>query len=96
MTVRYTRRAQRDLTKILDDIARENPQGACNMKRALERAVRTIEQFPRSGHLVGRGDARGLTVTPYPYIIYWMIGGTDDVQVVHIRHGARRSWTDKV
>jgi plasmid stabilization system protein ParE len=95
VTVRYTRRAQRDLAEILDDIDRESPQGARNVKRALERAIQTIEQFPRCGYSAGRGAAHGLAVTPYPYIVYWIIEG-DDAQIIHIRHGARRPWTDKV
>jgi plasmid stabilization system protein ParE len=94
MTVHYTRRAQRDLAKILDDIEKESPQGALNVSRALKRAIETIEQFPNTGYLAGHGTARGLAVIPYPYIIYWIVTGSD-AQIVHIRHGARQTWTGR-
>ncbi|MCI0599552.1 MAG: type II toxin-antitoxin system RelE/ParE family toxin [Beijerinckiaceae bacterium] len=94
MTVRYTRRAQRDLTRILDTIAKDTPQGSRNVMHALERATRTIERFPRCGYRAGHGNALGLTVTPYPYIFYWVVEG-NDAHIVHIRHGARRGWKEE-
>jgi toxin ParE1/3/4 len=94
MTVRYTRRAQRDLAKILADIDQESAAGARNVKLALERAIRTIERFPRCGFSAGRGGALGLAVAPYPYIVYWLVED-GDAQILHIRHAARRPWADK-
>lgn len=94
MTVRYTGRAQRDLGTILDTIAKESPQGARNVMQALERAIRTIERFPHCGYRAGRANALGLAVTPYPYIIYWIVDGSD-AQIVHIRHAARRVWQEE-
>jgi len=94
MTVRYTRRAQRDLTRILAGIDQENAVGARKVKLALERAMRTIERFPRCGFPAGRVGALGLAVAPYPYIIYWLANG-DEAQILHVRHAARRPWADK-
>jgi toxin ParE1/3/4 len=94
MTVRYTRRAQRDTARILDTIAKESPQGARNVVQALERAIRTIERFPHCGYRAGHGNALGLAVTPYPYIVYWIVDG-NDAQIVHIRHAARRVWNEE-
>jgi toxin ParE1/3/4 len=94
MTVRYTRRAQLDLARILDTIAKESPQGARNVMQALERAIRTIERFPHCGYRAGHENALGLAVTPYPYIIYWIVDG-NDAQIVHIRHAARRVWKEE-
>jgi plasmid stabilization system protein ParE len=94
MTVRFTRRAQQDLAKILDAIDKESPQGARNVKHALERAIRTIERFPHSGYRAGHDDALALTLKPYPYIVYWIAEG-NEAQIVHIRHGARRPWKDE-
>jgi plasmid stabilization system protein ParE len=94
MTVRYTRRAQRDLTKILAGIDQENAAGARKVKLALERAIRTIERFPRCGFSTGRAGALGLAVAPYPYVIYWGIEG-EDAHILHVRHAARRPWSDK-
>jgi toxin ParE1/3/4 len=94
MTVRYTRRAQRDLAKILADIDQESAAGARKVKLALERAVRTIERFPRCGFSAGRGGALGLAVVPYPFTVYWLVKG-NEAQIVHIRRAARRPWADK-
>lgn len=94
MTVRYTRRAPRDLARILDTIAKESPRCARNVMQALERAIRTIERFPHCGYRAGHGNAVGLAVTPYPYIVYWIVDG-NDVQIVTIRHAARRVWKEE-
>ncbi|MGH6934837.1 MAG: type II toxin-antitoxin system RelE/ParE family toxin [Methylocella sp.] len=94
MTVRCTRRAQRDLESILDTIAKESPQGARNVMNALGRAIRTIERFPNCGYRAGHGNALGLTIMPYPYVIYWIVEG-NDAHIVHIRHGARREWKEE-
>jgi toxin ParE1/3/4 len=40
---------------------------------------------------VGEAGIRMLRVGPYPYLVYWTIEG-DEVQIIHIRHGARRPW----
>ena len=51
MIVRYTRRAQGDLTKILDYDER-SPRGALNVRLAIKRTIHTISRNPSIGHAI--------------------------------------------
>ena len=91
MIVRYSRRARNDLAKILDYLDERSPRGARNVKVVIKRTIDTIREHPNIGHPTGRGATRGLPVGRYPYIVYWTVEA-DEVWLVHIRHGARKSW----
>jgi toxin ParE1/3/4 len=87
--VRYTRRAIRQLTDILDYIEARSPQGAESVKRRLKAAVDLLADFPESGRATNKGDLRRLVANPYPYVIFYR---TDAAGVVihGVRHTARR------
>ncbi len=91
MIVRYSRRAQNDLAKILAYLDARSPQGARNEKLAIMRASDTTGENPSLGHPTGRGATRGAPVGRYPYLVYWIVEA-DEVWLVHIRHGARKPW----
>jgi toxin ParE1/3/4 len=90
MIVRYSRRAQGDLSGILDYIEARSPQGAYKVKVAIKRTIETIAQNPNIGHPTGRGSTRGAPVSRYPYFVYWTVD-LDEVWILHIRHAARQS-----
>jgi plasmid stabilization system protein ParE len=95
MIVRYTRRAQNDLTKILEYIEARSSQGGPHVKRAIRRAIETISEHPAVGHATGRDQTRGFPVSGgYPYLVYWTVEA-DEIWIIHIRHGARKSWKIK-
>jgi toxin ParE1/3/4 len=54
MIVRYTRRAQGDLTKILDYLDERSPRGALNVRLAVKRTIDTISRNPSIGHATAR------------------------------------------
>jgi toxin ParE1/3/4 len=90
MKVRYTRRANRDLTAILQYLSKYNPQGMRNVRRAAENTERLIGQYP----LCGRSGVKGTRVLPmgrYPYLMYWIVDA-DEVKIVHIRDARRKPW----
>ena len=91
MIVRYSRRAQYDLAKILVYLDERSPRGARNVKLAIKRAIDTIGENPNIGYATGRGAVRGLPVSRYPYLVYWTVEA-EEVWLVHIRHGARKPW----
>lgn len=91
MKVRYTRRSRADLIGILDYLMAQSPQGARNVRRAFEKTVEMIGDFPNAGRKSGEQDTRVLPVGHYPYLIYWAIEA-GEVVIVHIRHAARRPW----
>ena len=91
MRVRYTRRANRELTAILLYLSKNSPQGLRNVKQAVENAERLIGLFPQCGRLTAVTGTRMLTAGRYPYLIYWIVEG-DEAMIVHIRDGRRQPW----
>jgi plasmid stabilization system protein ParE len=91
MKVRYSRRAQNDLAKILNYLDERSPRGAEKVKLAIKRVIDAIGETPHLGHPAGRGSVRVLPVGRYPYLVYWTIEA-NEVWLVHIRHGARWPW----
>jgi len=91
MIVRYTRRAQGDLAKILNDLDERSPRGAPSVRLAIKRTIDTISRNPSIGHLTARRAIRGIPVGRYPYLVFWTVEA-DEIWVLHIRHGARRVW----
>jgi toxin ParE1/3/4 len=72
MIVRYTRRAEGDLAKILNYLER-SPRGALSVRLAIKRTIDTISQNPNIGRVAARGVIRGVPVGRYPYLIFWTV-----------------------
>jgi len=73
MRLRYTPRALSDLTSIFQYIDERSPIGARNVKRAIQRTIELIAEFPEGGRLAGEQNVRVLPAGRYPYLIYWSI-----------------------
>jgi plasmid stabilization system protein ParE len=91
MRVRYTPRARSDLESILRYIDERSPRGAHSVKRAVQKTIELIGEFPESGRRAGVEEARVLPAGRYPYLIYWSVEGAE-VWIVHIRDARRRPW----
>ncbi len=91
MIVRYTRRAQGDLTKILSYLDDRSPRGALNVELAIKRTIDTISHNPGIGHATASRGVRGMPVGRYPYLVFWTVEA-GEIWVLHIRHGARTVW----
>ncbi len=91
MRVRYTPRARSDLESILRYLDECSPLGARNVKRAIQKTIELIGEFPEGGRRAGEQETRVLPAGRYPYLIYW---GIEDGEawIVHIRHARRRPW----
>lgn len=91
MSLRYTRRAQRDIEqRIFAYLDTHRPAGALSVKRALKRTIETIDAFPTGGRAAGWKDARQRPVNPYPYIVYWTVEA-NEIWILHIRHASRQA-----
>ena len=89
MSVRYTRRALRQMAEILDYIESQSPQGADNVKRRLHEVIQLLADHPNVGRATNRGDIRRVVVRPYPYVIFYRPEPAGIV--IHgVRHAARR------
>jgi plasmid stabilization system protein ParE len=91
MRVRFTPRAQRDLSAILSYVVERSPQGARTVQRAIQQTIDFISQAPEGGRRSFVEDTRVLRAGRTPYLVYWSIE-SGEAWVVHIRHAARRQW----
>jgi toxin ParE1/3/4 len=92
MRVRYTPRARSDLQSILQYIDERSPRAARNVKRAIQRTIELISEFPDGGRRAGERSTRVLPAGRYPYLIYWSIEA-GEAWLVHIRDARRKPWT---
>ncbi|HEY1782906.1 MAG TPA: type II toxin-antitoxin system RelE/ParE family toxin [Roseiarcus sp.] len=91
MKVRYARRAQADLAKILNYLDGRRPRGALSVELAIKRTIDTIAQNPDLGNSIARSNVRSMPVARYPYLVFWTVE-VGEIWVLHIRHGARSVW----
>jgi plasmid stabilization system protein ParE len=91
MKVRITPRARADLFEIRDCISKRSPSGARNVLRSIYSGIAFIAENPRGAATTDEPTVRMKVVVEYPYKIFYTIGA-DAVDILHIRHSARRPW----
>jgi plasmid stabilization system protein ParE len=90
MRVRYTPRASTDLQRIHAFIAERNPAAAARAIGIIRTRAASLGDFPEIGNRSDEPEVRLLLALPYPYRIYYRIGG-DEIAILHVRHTARRA-----
>jgi toxin ParE1/3/4 len=91
MIVRFTPRAEADLVKIQTYLLRRSPKGAGAVAAGLRRTIEMIASHPRSGASM-RSPHLFVKITPnYPYKIFYRVS-EGSIDILHIRHSARRPW----
>ena len=88
MRVVWSPSTLQDIVNIYNYIANYNSGAATRLIDALLNAGDSLISFPRRGRPVG-DNLRELTVV-YPYIIRYEVLG-NDVTILRVRHGMRRS-----
>lgn len=88
MSVRFTRRALKDLAAIRSYIAADKPQAASRFAVELIAACDHLEYFPERGRPGLRRGTRELT-TVWPYVIVYRYRAGGDIEILTIWHGAR-------
>ncbi|HLZ03245.1 MAG TPA: type II toxin-antitoxin system RelE/ParE family toxin [Bradyrhizobium sp.] len=68
-----------------------SPKGAINVRRAVVRAIRSLETHAGLGQPTDLAGVRELVVPRYPYKIYYRIEG-EEIWLLHIRDARRRPW----
>ena len=91
MRVRYTPRAFADREEIFAYIDKLSQSGARTVKRDIVRAIRRLEQFPRSAPATDEPGIHELIVPRRPYKVYYRTEN-DEVWIVHILDARRRPW----
>jgi toxin ParE1/3/4 len=91
MKVRYRQLALIDLTEIFLYLSKRSPTGARNVLAAINVAIGDIAENPFSARQTSDAAVRVKVVRRYLYKIFYSIGA-DEIEILHVRHGARRPW----
>jgi plasmid stabilization system protein ParE len=86
--LRYTRPALADLDSILDYIAARSPQGARRVQARIQAIIDLLVQHPKAGTRTSDPTIQRMTVSPFPYLIFYEANATE--LIIHaIRHAPR-------
>ena len=92
MSVRYRALALSDLEEIARYLESRSPTGAKNVLRAIHDAIEQIERHPLSAMETSIAGIRVRIIGRYRYKIFYSLADDDAVEIIHIRHTARRPW----
>ena len=92
MRIRYRPRALADLDEIYRYLEPHSPTGAHNVLRALHDAIGQIARDPFSAAQTSDHALRVKVIGRYRYKIFYGVTDADTVEIVHVRHTARRPW----
>jgi plasmid stabilization system protein ParE len=92
MRVLFRARARADLEQINNYLENRSPLGAKSVARAIYAAVAAIGEHPKGSQKTDDPDVRVKTVQSYPYRIFYVHTEDDVVEILHVRHAARRPW----
>jgi plasmid stabilization system protein ParE len=87
--VRLTPRAYDDLATIRDYLIERSPQGADNVRRAINVTLAQLAEFPFTGRERPELGVRSIGVARYSYTIYHRVHD-QHVEIVHVRDDRRK------
>lgn len=94
--VRLTARAQRDLAALYEHINAEHSAAALRWYQGLKQAILTLEELPKRCAVIRENKKlRQLLYGARPNVyrvIFRVLEARKQVDVIHIRHGARRGF----
>ena len=94
MKIEYTRRAEADLDAIFNYLNQRNPEEATTVLTTIRRRAK-LRNFPLMAPQSKRPGVRCLTITRYPYQVYYQFRG-DLISLLHVRHSRRAPWKGAV
>lgn len=92
MRVRYRTRALADIDEIYRYLEPRSPVGARNVLRTIHDAIDGIARHPYAAERTSQSDVRVRVLGRYRYKIFYAVIGPDEIEIIHIRHAARRPW----
>lgn len=92
MKVVWSEPALAQLDEIFAYIARDNPAAAAKVANRIRATAALLETSPRIGHATDRKGVFALTLSRYPYIIFYRIlERQGHIRILRVRHARRRS-----
>jgi plasmid stabilization system protein ParE len=92
MKLRYRPKALAGIESIHRYLCRRSPQGAENVLAAIHSAIEFIGKNPYAAEATDSMDVRVKLIVDYPYKIFHS-AVSDKIEILHVRHSARRRWT---
>lgn len=93
MRMYFSPRATRDLTSIFLFLDARSKNGARNVMGAIRDSVSLIAQHPQAWQATNIQGIRVKLVRQYPFkIFYRLLEDREEIEIVHVRHSARRPW----
>jgi toxin ParE1/3/4 len=89
LKLRYSARSLRQINEALGYIAVRSPKGAANVESRLLALLAMLQIHPHAGVKTRLPRVRRLFLTPYPYLIDYLVGDNELV-VLRFRHAARK------
>jgi plasmid stabilization system protein ParE len=91
MNIRYRARALADIESIFQYLNERSPSGARNVLAAIAGAIDSVAAQPEAAPRTSDASVRVKLIGRYRYKIFYSVEG-DVVEIIHVRHGARRPW----
>jgi plasmid stabilization system protein ParE len=91
MRVRYRELALYDLDHIFHYLDKRSPAGARKVMAAIHAAIGDAAQNPFGARRTSDPTVRVKVVSRYGYKIFYSVEA-DSIEILHVRHGARRPW----
>jgi plasmid stabilization system protein ParE len=92
MILRYSPRAQSDLNTIFEYLDQRSPSGARNVMRAIYASIQFLAEYPDASQATNGPNVRVKIVTRYSFKIFYRVDGDTIIEIIHVRHAARRPW----
>ena len=92
MRLRYRAKALADIEAIHSYLHERSPDGAQGVLRGIYASIQLIAEQPLSYQRTDDPDIRMHAVQRYRYKIFYSVAG-DSIEIIHVRHTARRPWT---
>ena len=93
MKVRYRALALADLESIFQYLNERSPTGAQHVLHALHDAIDDISAHPFAAPKTSDPTVRVKILGRYRYKIFYSVAD-DTIEIIHIRHAARRPWIE--
>jgi toxin ParE1/3/4 len=89
MKARFSKTAVGEINDAIKYLAGRNPTAAVGLSKAIESAVRRLEEHPFSGRAIDSETIRSTGVVKFNYLILYEV--KDGELLIHrVRHGARK------
>jgi toxin ParE1/3/4 len=92
MKVVYRELALADLDQIFRYLDARSPAGARAVAAAIHTAINSLAENPLGSRATSDPQIRIKVVGRYGYKIFYSVGN-EAVEIMHVRHGARRPWS---